>query len=54
MYKTYFNYIFNYHQDKVKIRRTNEQGIISLYFTIIKPQWQQITLKNDDTYFYDS
>jgi hypothetical protein len=32
---------------------TNDQGIISLYFTNVKPHFQQITIKNETTYFYD-
>jgi hypothetical protein len=32
---------------------TNDQGIIALYFTIIKPLFKQLKIKNDDTYFYD-
>lgn len=32
---------------------TNDQGIISLYFTQIKKLWQQIQLKNNNIYFYD-
>jgi hypothetical protein len=32
---------------------TNEQGIMALYFTNIKPRWQQIPIKNDNTYLYD-
>ena len=32
---------------------TNDQGVIALYFTNIKPLWQQIPIKNDNTYFYD-
>jgi len=35
------------------ISRTNEQGIIALYFTNIKPLYEQIKIKNDDTFFYD-
>ena len=35
------------------ISRTNEQGIIALYFTNINPLFEQIKIKNDDTYFYD-
>lgn len=35
------------------ISKTNEQGIMALYFTNIKPLWQQIPIKNDNTYFYD-
>ena len=32
---------------------TNDQGIVSLYFTNIKPLYKQIQIQNDDTYFYD-
>lgn len=32
---------------------TNDQGIIALYFTNIKPYFKQIKLHNDDIYFYD-
>lgn len=35
------------------ISKTNEQGIIALYFTQIKPLFQQIKLHNEDTHFYD-
>lgn len=35
------------------ITKTNEQAIMDLYFTKIKPLWQQIPTKNNDTYFYD-
>ena len=35
------------------ISRTNEQGILALYFTNIKPLWKQIKINNEDTYFYD-
>ena len=38
---------------KYPISKTNDQGIIALYFTLIEPVFQQIKLKNDDTYFYD-
>lgn len=31
----------------------NDQGIIALYFTNIKPLWEQIPVKNDFTHFYD-
>jgi hypothetical protein len=31
----------------------NEQSIMALYFTNIKPIYKQIKLKNSDTYFYD-
>jgi len=32
---------------------TNDQGILALYFTIIQPCFEQIPIKNADTYFYD-
>jgi len=32
---------------------TNEQGIVALYFTNIKPLWKQIKTRNENTYFYD-
>ena len=35
------------------ISRTNEQSIIALYFTNIKPYWKQIKTHNKNTYFYD-
>ena len=35
------------------ISRTNEQGIIALYFTNIKPLFKQMRLYNETTYFYD-
>jgi hypothetical protein len=36
------------------ICRTNEQGIIALYFTNIKPLFKQIKTHNEYTHFYDS
>lgn len=35
------------------ISRTNEQGIIALYFTNIKPLFKQIKTCNEDIYYYD-
>ena len=32
---------------------TNDQGIVSLYFTNVKPLYKQIQIKNNSTYFYD-
>jgi hypothetical protein len=32
---------------------TNDQGIIALYFTNIKPHFEQIRTQNDEIYFYD-
>jgi len=35
------------------ISKTNEQGIIALYFTNIRPLFKQIKIHNEQTYFYD-
>ena len=35
------------------ISKTNEQGIMALYFSNIKPVWKQIKTKNENIYFYD-
>jgi hypothetical protein len=35
------------------ISMTNDQGIISLYFTQIKPCWEQLRRKDDNIYYYD-
>lgn len=35
------------------ITRTNEQGILSLYFTQIKPCFKQIKTHDENNYFYD-
>jgi hypothetical protein len=35
------------------ISRTNEQGIIALYFTNVKPLFKQIKTHNEYAYFYD-
>jgi len=35
------------------ISKTNEQGIMALYFTNIKPLFKQIKTHNEHTYFYD-
>lgn len=35
------------------ISKTNEQGILSLYFTNIKPLFKQIKTANETIYFYD-
>ena len=32
---------------------TNEQGIMALYFTSIRPVWQPLPARNDKTNFYD-
>jgi hypothetical protein len=47
-----FNNLYNL-MTEFPISITNDQGIIALYFTNIKPFFQQIQIKNDDTYFYD-
>ncbi len=35
------------------ISKTNEQGIMALYFTNIKPLFKQIKIHNEYTHFYD-
>lgn len=39
--------------EEVKISRTNDQGMLALYFTNINPCWEQITMENENTWFYD-
>jgi len=36
------------------ISRTNEQGILALYFTSIRPLFKQIKIQNEHTFYYDS
>lgn len=38
---------------KYPISKTNEQGILALYFTNIRPLFRQIKLRNEHTYLYD-
>jgi len=33
--------------------KTNEQGIMNIYFNCIKNIWEQITIKDNDTHYYD-
>lgn len=47
-----FNNLFNL-SVKYPICRTNEQGIIALYFTSIEPYFKQIQTHNENTHFYD-
>lgn len=35
------------------ISRTNEQGIMALYFTNVRPLFKQIKTHNEETFFYD-
>lgn len=39
--------------EDVKISKTNDQGIIALYFASIKRIWKQIQLGDDATWYYD-
>jgi hypothetical protein len=32
---------------------SNDQGILALYFTCVRPLWKQIPIENNDTCFYD-
>lgn len=47
-----FNNLYNL-MNEFPISMSNDQGIIALYFTNIKPYFEQIRINNDDTYFYD-
>ena len=38
---------------KYPICKTNEQGIMNLYFNCDKKIWQQLKLRNEHTNFYD-
>jgi hypothetical protein len=33
--------------------KTNDQGILNLYFSCLKKVWQPLLIKDDETYFYD-
>jgi len=35
------------------ISKTNEQGVMALYFTNIRPLFKQIKTHNENTHFYD-
>jgi len=48
---TYNNLLRLTHEYPISI--TNEQGIIALYFTNIRPLFKQIKTHNNHTYFYD-
>lgn len=39
--------------EEYKISKTNDQGIIALYYTNIKPLWEQIQMEDENTWFYD-
>lgn len=39
--------------EEFPITKTNEQAIMALYFTIIKPKWKQIQLEDKRTKYYD-
>jgi hypothetical protein len=47
-YNDLFNLMLEY-----PISKTNEQGIIALYFTNKRPLFQQIKTNNYETFFYD-
>jgi hypothetical protein len=47
-----FNNLLNL-SEKYPISKTNDQGIIALYFTLIEPYFKQIQTHNENTYFYD-
>jgi hypothetical protein len=33
--------------------KTNDQGIMNLYFLCIRNIWEQIMIKDDETFYYD-
>ncbi len=39
--------------EEVKCSRTNDQGVIALYFTNVDRRWEQIPLGDDELWFYD-
>ena len=39
--------------EKYPISRTNDQGMIALYFICINPQWKQIMIQDTEQYYYD-
>jgi hypothetical protein len=39
--------------EEFSISKTNDQGIIALYFTCIKKNWEQIQLGDEKTWYYD-
>jgi hypothetical protein len=47
-----FNNLINL-AEEYSISKTNDQGIIALYFTLIQNCWEQISLENDNVWFYD-
>lgn len=48
-----YNNLLNLLIENQEISATNDQCILALYFTIIEPVWEQIKIKNEDTFFYD-
>jgi len=39
--------------EECKISKTNDQGIIALYFASIKQIWEQIQLGDNNFWYYD-
>lgn len=39
--------------EEYKISKTNDQGIIALYFTLIEKRWEQIQLGDNSVWYYD-
>ena len=39
--------------NKYPISRTNDQGIIALFYTTINKKWEQIKMQDDTQYYYD-
>jgi len=47
-----YNDLYNL-AEEVKISKTNDQGIIALYFASVKNIWEQIQLGDENTWYYD-
>jgi hypothetical protein len=39
--------------EKYPVSKTNDQGILNLYYHCIKKKWKQIELGDEFTYYYD-
>jgi len=39
--------------EKYPVSKTNDQGILNLYYNCIKKKWKQIDLGDESTYYYD-
>jgi len=42
-----------YYMNKYPISKANDQGILNLYFIVIKNIWKALPIKDDEGFFYD-